>query len=43
LAFILLNLPSLTDIHHPTAHPTEAMPTCSGSPPAAAKPKLTWA
>ena len=44
LAFILLNLPGLTDSTTRTgAARARPWPTCSGSPPAAARPKPTWA
>ena len=43
LAFILLNLPGLTELDHPDrgAEPRAPSPTCSGSRPAAARPRRT--
>ena len=45
LAFILLNLPGITDLDHPDRSPDQPRrsPTCCGSPPAAARPRRTWA
>ena len=45
LAFVLLNLPALADPTHPerAARTPTASSTCSGSPPAAARPRRTSA